>query len=1135
MSTTNAGTSASVNGTLTVLSHITAAKSFTPSSVSTNAASVLRITLSNPNATALNGVAFNDAYPGGLVNTGTPAGAISGVGCSGTVTAAANGASLVLSGGVVPANGSCSISANVSSAAAGSYANNSGAVSTANAGAGAAAAATLTVTAIEPPPAPQVSKVFTPNSMAINGSTQLKITLVNVNGFALTSVAFTDNYPASMFNGATPGGAISGSPGCSGSVSAAANGTALSLSGGNLPANGTCNITVTVSASAAGYYVNSSGPVATAEAPNATAANGTLTVLGPLGVQKTFTPAAVAVNTASVLKITLSNPNAVALTGVAFNDAYPAGLVNTAAAAGAISGTGCSGTVTAANNGTSLALAGASVPAGGSCEIAANVTSASAGSYANNSGAVSTAETGAGAGAGATLTVSAALQAPGVTKTFTPAAILTGDNSLLRVSISNPNGVPITGAAFTDNYPATLSNTGSAAFNAASTLAGCTGTVTGSAGTAALSLANGSIPAGVSCMIDVNVTSNSATPVLLTNPVFSLSTDNTPSGNAAAANLQVLVRPTIAKAFTPSTVLVGESSTLSLVITNPNPVPLSALAFTDAFPAGLVVASTPNAVNGCGGTFSAAAGATSIALSGGSLAANQSCTLSVAVGSAAAGDYSNTSGGVSSFATGTAGAPSNTAVLTVNAPGGVQLSGNVYSDANHNHQRDSGEAGTGLLLYAKLVAASAPGGPAAQAVLVDAASGAYQFSSVAAGEYSIVIDDNSTLADVTPTLPAAWTGTEIGDQTRRNVLVAAVDQSNLNLGLFNGNLVSGRVFRDNGAGGGTPNNALQDGAEVGSAAVLLRLTNAAGSTTYDSTSTDGAGNYRLWVPAALAGSALRVAEDNPAGQRSVGGSVGGNAGASYDRAADSITFTYSAGNNTSNLNFADVAIETLVGGQQRSAAAGEAVFYAHTFVPGTGGSLAFATSSSAGWPVTLLRDANCNGVVDAGESVVSAPITTSVGTPVCVIAKVSVPTGAPVGALDVTSLQALLVYSNASPALSVTLTNDDLTTVAGSGSGLLLVKSLDNPTPLPGGRITYTITYTHQGSGAITGLRIHDATPAFTRFVSAACIPPLPAGLATCSVSASPAAGASGAIEFMLTGTLLPNAAGQVSFAVDVL
>lgn len=96
------------------------------------------------------------------------------------------------------------------------------------------------------------------------------------------------------------------------------------------------------------------------------------------------------------------------------------------------------------------------------------------------------------------------------------------------------------------------------------------------------------------------------------------------------------------------------------------------------------------------------------------------------------------------------------------------------------------------------------------------------------------------------------------------------------------------------------------------------------------------------------------------------------------------------------------------------------------------------------------------------------------------------------------------------------------------------MKSQDNATPLPGGRIVYTIAYTNQGSGAITSIRINDTTPAFTRFVSAACVAPLAAGLSACNVTASPAAGASGAIEFTLAGALLPSASGQVSFSVDV-
>ena len=404
------------------------------------------------------------------------------------------------------------------------------------------------------------------------------------------------------------------------------------------------------------------------------------------------------------------------------------------------------------------------------------------------------------------------------------------------------------------------------------------------------------------------------------------------------------------------------------------------------------------------------------------------------------------------------------------------------------------------------------------------------------GEYFIVIDDNAALADVTPTVSASWTGTEAADQVRRNVVVAAVDLTSLNFGLFNGNLATGRVFRDNGSGGGTPNNAVQDGTETGLAAVPVRLTNAAGTVTYDSSTTDAAGNYRLWIPAALNGSALRVVEDNPSGLRSVGGSVGGNASVSYDRVTDAFAFTYSAGGITANLNFADVAVETLVGAQQRTAAPGEAVFYAHTFTPGSGGSVVFSATASAGWPQTLLRDANCNGVLDAGEGVVSAAIATTAAAPVCVIVKVSVPTGAAVGAQNLSTLQALFSYTNTSPPLSVSLTNEDLTTVGGGGgSGLLLLKSQDNPTPLPGGRIVYTITYTNQSSGAITSIRINDITPAFTRFVSAACLPPLAAGLSACSVTGSPAVGATGAIEWTLSGALLPSASGQVSFVVDVM
>jgi len=78
------------------------------------------------------------------------------------------------------------------------------------------------------------------------------------------------------------------------------------------------------------------GAVTSANAGASTvAANASVTVLGGLAVAKSFAPAAIGTGDASVLTITLTNPNATAVTGAAFTDTYPAGLVNTASASGA--------------------------------------------------------------------------------------------------------------------------------------------------------------------------------------------------------------------------------------------------------------------------------------------------------------------------------------------------------------------------------------------------------------------------------------------------------------------------------------------------------------------------------------------------------------------------------------------------------------------------------------------------------------------------------------------------------------------------------------------------------------------------------------------------------------------------------
>jgi hypothetical protein len=122
--------------------------------------------------------------------------------------------------------------------------------------------------------------------------------------------------------------------------------------------------------------------------------------------------------------------------------------------------------------------------------------------------------------------------------------------------------------------------------------------------------------------------------------------------------------PAITAGFDPTAVVVGQPATLLLAVTNPNLYDsLTGLAFSASLPAGLVVANPPNVGNTCGGTFTATAGSGSISLAGGTLGANQTCTIGVnLVGTA--GSYSVQTSAISATESG-AGNPSNTTNLTV--------------------------------------------------------------------------------------------------------------------------------------------------------------------------------------------------------------------------------------------------------------------------------------------------------------------------------------------------------------------------------------------------------------------------------------------------------------------------------------
>ena len=139
--------------------------------------------------------------------------------------------------------------------------------------------APLTVT----PLAPTVSEAFSPTSVGENTASTLTITFKNANGFALTQSAFTEAAPANLSIQTSPAPTTTCS-GASGTLTSSAS--AVTMAGANIPANGSCTMTLTVMSATAGTYANPIAANALATGPaggSSGTASASLTVTAPAG------------------------------------------------------------------------------------------------------------------------------------------------------------------------------------------------------------------------------------------------------------------------------------------------------------------------------------------------------------------------------------------------------------------------------------------------------------------------------------------------------------------------------------------------------------------------------------------------------------------------------------------------------------------------------------------------------------------------------------------------------------------------------------------------------------------------------------------------------------------------------------
>src|SRR6266496_2250296 len=116
-----------------------------------------------------------------------------------------------------------------------------------------------------------------------------------------------------------------------------------------------------------------------------------------------------------------------------------------------------------------------------------------------------------------------------------------------------------------------------------------------------------------------------------------------PGGTAYAQGIALPAE--MNKTFTPIRIAAGGTSVLRVTIFNPNSFPLTNAAWTDNLPANITIVGLVS--NDCGGTATAAAGTSTITLSGGTVPAQTgstpgSCTVAVNVTSAVPGNWINT-------------------------------------------------------------------------------------------------------------------------------------------------------------------------------------------------------------------------------------------------------------------------------------------------------------------------------------------------------------------------------------------------------------------------------------------------------------------------------------------------------------
>ena len=696
--------------------------------------------------------------------------------------------------------------------------------------------------------APSVTKSFSPNPIPAGGTSTLTVTLSNPNNTALTGASITDPFPS----GLTP---VAGTAATTCGGTATQTASSLTLTGGTIPASGSCTLTLQVrpssSASGKGVQVNTipTGALTTTESPASPAPATATLEIASVGAAKSVTvPVNNGDGTYSVTyTVTLENLGSVALTNVQAVENLSATFPSPATFAiqtAPIAGAGLS--VNPAFNGSSntnlLTAASSSLSVGASHTVifTVRVTPGATPPAATFSNSVTASATGPGptpvsdisnAGTDPDPNGNGNPSDPATENASTPvnfsenpvigvakqagAPVSNGDGTYtvpFTVIVRNYGDVPLNGIAAIENLTTTFGTT--LVSSSVPTLAtGSAGTVTPNAGFTGTGANTDLTGAGSSLAVNASATFNFSVVIRPTPAASGFSNNVTSQGNSPAG--------------TPVT----DNSTNG---TDPNPTPgtpptddtaitpivfgvITGQAFTDINGDGAQQAIEPNLTNmtvtitPTGGTpftvTTDSAGVYSAVVPAGSTNANVTDPAATIL----------TTANDPQTRVVTAGATATNTPVGFQAKAG--LVGRVFTDANGNGVQDAGESG-----IAGLTVTVTPIGGGVGVTATTNSSGEYTAAGLAAGQYSANVSDPAGNILTTANDPQTVTVAPNGAGSARPV------------GFQPTGAVIGRIFRDDNG------NGSQGGTEIGLAGVQVRISN---GSFVSIVTTDANGDYTL--------------------------------------------------------------------------------------------------------------------------------------------------------------------------------------------------------------------------------------------------------------------------------------------------